>query len=78
MLKIFRKILGIKYLINTATGEVHKIKNITGACGIKNMSKKNKWYVTERKYQEILTSSYYLKLFKLNGCVHCFKETDTD
>lgn len=73
MLKIFQKILGIKYLVNKATGEVHKIKNITGACGIKNMSKKNKWYITEKKYQELLTADH-----KLNGCVHCFNETDTD
>lgn len=73
MLKIFQKIFKIKYLINKSTGEVHKIKNITGACGIRNMAKKNKWYVTEKKYQELLVADH-----RLNGCVHCFKDTDTD
>lgn len=74
MLKIFQKILGVKYLINSATGEVHIIKKITGACGVDKMAKKNKLYVTERKYQKLLKSGE----LKLNGCVHCFKETDTD
>lgn len=74
MLKIFQKILGVKYLINRATGEVHRIKNINAACGVDRMAKKNKWYVTERQYQKLIQSGEV----ELNGCVHCFKETDKD
>lgn len=73
MWKVFQKILGVKYLINKTTGEVHKLKNVTGACGIDKMSKKNKWYVTENKVNKLFVTEY-----ELNGCVHCFKDKDTD
>lgn len=73
MLKIFQKLLGKKYLLNKTTGEVHKLKKITKACGVHNMAKKNKAYLNEKQYQHVIVSGEFI-----NGCVHCFKETDTD
>jgi hypothetical protein len=73
MWKVFQKMLGVKYLINKSTGEVHRINKISGACGVHNMSKDNKWYVTEKKLNKLFLSDY-----ELNGCVHCFKDKDTD
>lgn len=73
MWKVFQKMLCVKYLINKSTGEVHRINKISGACGVHNMSKDNKWYVTEKKLNKLFLSDY-----ELNGCVHCFKDKDTD
>jgi hypothetical protein len=75
MLKIFRKILRIKYLINIDTGESHKLSNVTKACGIEKMARKNKWYVTERKYRELIDED---EIERIDGCVHCNKEDNTD
>lgn len=74
MLKIFQKLLGIKYLINKSSGEVHRINFITSACGVNKMAKRNKWYVTEKNYHSLIKENG----LKLNGCFHCFKETNTD
>lgn len=73
MWNVFRKILGIKYLVNKSTGEVHKLSNVTGACGVDKMAKKNKQLITENKFQKMIS-----KNSKVNGCVHCFKDKDTD
>lgn len=71
MWNFFRKILGKKYLLNYSTGEVHKISKITGACGVDKMAKHNKKYLTEKQYQRLVDD-------EINGCVHCFKEDNTD
>lgn len=78
MLKIFRKLLGYKYLVNVKTGEVHVISKITGACGVHNMAEKNKMYVTEEQYPKLEVLSKKLEVINLNGCVHCNKEKNTD
>jgi len=71
-MNIFRRILGQKYLVNKATGEIHRLSKVTGACGVDRMAKHNKMYVTEKKFQRIITSS------TMNGCVHCLKDKSTD
>lgn len=82
MFKI-RRLLGFKYLLNTASGEVHRLKNITPACGVDKMSKKNKKFLTESQYQSLIEISDRVAKNanvknSINGCVHCFKDTDTD
>lgn len=73
MWKIFRKILGQKYLMNKNSGEVHKLSNVNKACGVYKMSEKNKLYLTTRKYKEYRNSD-----IKNDGCIHCNKEYNTD
>jgi hypothetical protein len=73
MWKIVKKVLGYKYLVNVATGEMHVVNKITMACGVHNMVEKNKLYITKDQLSKIEKIS-----LKLNGCTHCFKSKDTD
>ena len=78
-----RRLLGFKYLLNLASGEVHRLKNVTRACGIDKMAKRNKKFLTESQYKGIIEVADSVaknsnKENTINGCVHCFKETDTD
>lgn len=70
---MFRRFFGLKYLVNKSTGEIHRVSKITGACGVRNMARKNKLYVTKSKMLKLIAND-----FKFNGCVHCFKVKDTD
>lgn len=69
----FRRLLGFKYLLNTASSEVHKLSNLKDNCWIYKMAKMNKKFLTESKYQKLVKSGA-----KINGCIHCFRETNTD
>lgn len=62
-----------EYLINVKTGEVHLVNKITGACGVQNMAEKNKLYASKEQYSKIEQLS-----LKLNGCIHCNKDKNTD
>lgn len=73
MLKIFRKILRLKYLVNISSYEIHNLDNTTKACGIDKMAKHNKWYITEKRYKQLLAENS-----DFNGCIHCNREYDTD
>ena len=74
MWMIFRKILGQKYLMNKQSGEVHKLKNVTKACGVYKMLEENKLYLTSRRYKKFRESDD----IQVDGCIHCNKKYNTD
>jgi len=61
------KILGIRYVVNHNTLEIHMISNLKHNCHVADMT--NKSYVSSSK--QYLENGY-------NGCRWCYKETDTD
>ena len=71
-----RKVFKYDYLLNTNTGEVHNLKNIKDRCHIDLISKKNKKYITQKKFDNSLTSTINGK--SINGCRFCNSKKDTD
>lgn len=73
-LNVFLSFFGYTYLMNKRSGEVHDLKNIKLNCGCDKMSKKNKKYITERKFKKLKS----LQDSKVNGCRHCMPKEDMD
>lgn len=63
---------GFTFLRNKKSKEIHRLKNVKGACGIGNMNPENAGYCTW------LWAHFLVGLRGYNGCAHCWKEKDTD
>lgn len=61
---------GYKYLVNNNTREIHNLQNPHHNCHIDLISKKNRFYVTKRRMNNLL-SSY-------DGCRWCMKDKSED
>lgn len=68
MRNFFRRLFGLRYLINLSTQEVHSLKNEHPNCRLKLMAKHNKDYVTEEQKE------MYLKETLHDGCRWCMPE----
>ena len=56
------------YLRNTGTGEVHRLKHATKACGLR--------YATNIKRCTRVWAWYLIKFRAYNGCRHCYTNKD--
>ena len=62
------KLLGLKYLFNNHTHEVHDITKEHENCRLDKIASHNMFYGTKNDYKGI--SEFY------NGCRYCMKEMD--
>ena len=75
MWNFLRKLFGYIYLLNTHTGEVHKVSEIRPICGVSKMSDNHKAYITKAKFKRILKTRLPNKAY-INGCKFCNHSTD--
>lgn len=64
------EILGFRFIVNRKTKEVHRVATLHPSCQIPLL--RNGKYFTLSGIKKLLRGSEY------NGCIHCFKEKDTD
>lgn len=62
--------LGFGFIVNHATGEIHRVKYANTGCSLRYASDNNIGYCTG------LWALILIHLFNYNGCVHCFKKED--
>jgi len=74
LVKSIRKILGLKYILNISTGEVHLCDSCN--CGVDRMASHNKKYLTKKQYLKIVHTYYNRKW--VNGCARCNKLTNKE
>jgi len=67
---------GFPYLINIKTGEVHFLPKKTAQCGISNMARHNKRYLSRRTYNSLQGKDVDGKT--VNGCMWCNKKNDLE
>lgn len=68
-----RKLFGFVYLLNKATGEVHRLSHISGACGTDYLTEWNERYITKGMFLRMMRKDK-----KINGCIHCNKKYNKD
>lgn len=66
----FLEWLGYKYILNTNTGEIHKVSSLTKRCKIDLL--KNGKYISAKRVNKLYLSG------AANGCRYCYKDIDTD
>ena len=66
-----KKIWPFIYLANRKTKEIHRVKHIVNACGIRNMQPHN------ARYGTALWAWYLIRFRGYNGCRFCLAEKDT-
>ncbi len=71
------KLLGYNYLLNKNTGEVHDLRNLKSRCGIDKMSNKNKKFLNESEYNDLMKIGKFEKK-SINGCRFCMEKLDSD
>jgi len=66
------KLLGAKYILNHRSGEIHRIKHLRRSCWVHLMTD---YTIFWRRS----TINYLQKNDPdINGCIHCFKNLNTD
>lgn len=67
---------GFPYLMNVKTGEVHFLPKKTAQCGIDNMARHNKMYLTRAGFKRMMAKTKLVK--NINGCCWCNKNYDLE
>lgn len=67
---------GFPYLMNVKTGEVHFLPKKTAQCGIDNMARHNKRYLTRAGFKRVMAAKP--PLININGCRWCNKNYDLE
>lgn len=75
LIKVIRRFLGYKYILNVKSGEVHFEDSIKKNCGVDKMKDSNKKYITKRQYSNLKYT--YINKHVINGCRHCNTSTNT-
>lgn len=65
--KLFAKIIGIKYVVNLGSNEIHDLNHTHKNCNIKSIT--NFKYISKSKVPSYLSNGF-------NGCRWCYKSED--
>lgn len=68
--EMFFLILGISYVVNHHTKEVHNLNMKHKNCKLQYATKRNSEHITKRRAEKLISKYNY------NGCRWCFKEQD--
>ncbi len=66
-----RRLLGLTYIYNKRSNEIHNTTNAKRQCQQDKISKKNRKYITYRQAKKLMK-----KESKINGCRYCMSEFD--
>lgn len=69
--KWVRELLGLTYIYNRRSKEIHDTKNAKRQCQQHKISAKNRKYITFRKARQMMKSDK-----RINGCRYCMAEFD--
>jgi hypothetical protein len=69
--KWIRELLGLTYIYNRRSKEIHDTKNAKKRCHQDKISKKNRKYITARRAKRMMQ-----KNSRVNGCRYCMPEFD--
>jgi hypothetical protein len=69
-MRTLQKILGLSYLVNLSTKEIHLLKQVHKNCHVERIRRK--------VYVPPVVAYILIYWFGYNGCWWCFREKDTD